>query len=797
MSRKILTGVLDSISRGYTISSSALFDRWTTASPGYMTRTFGTPTAQNIFTVSTWVKRGVSQTVNGDSATNSGAAYDIMDCGGSGFNNQIWFYDTLNMYGGEFFFTTKALFMDIAAWYHIVIACNANLSGTNKIKVYVNGSEVTDFDTDLRQNFPGTSGKWNNAVLHSIGGGAPQTNFFDGYMADTYFIDGQALDASYFGQFSSTTGAWIPKKYSGSYGNNGFYLDYSNSSNLGADYSGRNNNFTKNGDVYKTTDGPQPSSINSSLGNYAVWNTQTPYYSIAYKGNTRVSCTSGSSLPSTIFVNSGKWYWEVKWVGGTNPRIGVCSEAGIGQDLGGTANTWCRLNSPSRIYNNGTTTSFGTDLALNDIIMIAMDVDAGKIWYGKNGSWEGSGNPSAGTNAAQTFTANLSMSPAVSSGGGTPVFEANFGSFGFAYTAPTNFKALNTSNITNPSVLLPNRYYDAVQYAGTSNASTAVGGLNFSPDLVWIKNKSLYVDGQSNNMLFDVLRGATNYLNTDKTNTQQTLSTSLTSFNQNGFTPGTATRTNETNSNYIAWNWDAGSSTLTNTDGTVTSTVRVNQTAGFSIVQYNTGNNLNAYTVGHGLGKAPKFIMIKGGYTTDNYNWDIYHTSLGPTKRLKINSTDMPETQGGPWDNTTPSSTLIYQNNQNNFWYGTNRNNIAYCWTDIDGYSKFGSYTGTSSANGPFVHLGFKPAWLLIKRTDTGGDYWNLMDSKRDTYNEGGSNTDRMYPNSINYNETGVRIDFLSNGFKIRDTNSNNNGTNMTYVYAAFAENPFKYSVAR
>lgn len=797
MTNKILPGVLDSISRGYTIAASALFDRWTDApNPGRLTRTFGTPTAQNIFTISMWIKRGTGSTVNGTGTVASGAAYDLMDCGGAGKNNQLWMYDNLNMYGNGAYFNTTKVFRDISAWYHIVVACNSGLSGSNKIKVYVNGLEITEFDTDNRSTFPGT-GDWNTASPHSIGGGSPIPNYFDGYIAESYFIDGQALTPSSFGETSTVTGSWVPKKYTGTYGNNGYYLNYSNGSSLGTDFSGRGNNFTVAGNVYASTDAPYPSSVNTTVGNYAVWDTATSYFADAYKGNTRISCTTGSALPTTMFVNSGKWYWEVKWVSGTNPRIGFCNIDGAGQDLGGTANTWSRLNSPSRIYTNGSTSSFGTDPSVGDTIMLAMDVDAGKLWYGKNGSWEGSGNPATGANPAQTFTAGSYMSPAVASGSGTPVFEAKFGATGFTYTAPTGFKSLNTSNLNEPAVKIPYKYYDAVQYSGTSNASTAVGGLNFSPDLVWIKNKTLYVDGQSNNMVFDVLRGATYYLNTDKTATQAALSTGLTSFNQTGFTPGTSTRTNETGSSYIAWCWDAGSSSSSNTAGTVTSTVTVNETAGFSIVQYNTGNNANAYTVGHGLGKVPKFIMLKGGYTTDTYNWDIYHASLGPTKRLKINSTDGPEIQGGPWDNTAPSSTLIYQNNQGNFWYGANRNNIAYCWAEIPGYSKFGSYNGVASSNGPVVNLGFKPAWLLIKRTDANGDYWNLMDNKRDPFN-GNLTTHRLYPNSINNDEVGsVTVDFLANGFKIRDTNSNNNGGSMTYVYAAFAENPFKYALGK
>ena len=791
MTNKILPGVLDSISRGYTITSSALFDRYNSNS-GYLTRTFSSPTNKDIFTVSTWVKRGTITSMSG--SNNVGGAWDIMDCGGPGFNNQIWFYDDLNMYGEAFYFSTKQVFRDTSSWYHIVIACNSTLSGTDKIKVYSNGVQITEFDTDNRASFPG-SGKFNSAVLHSIGGGAPQTNFMDGYIAETYFIDGQSLDPTSFGQFSSTTGTWVPKKYSGTYGNNGFYLNYSNGSNLGEDSSGRGNNFTKNGDVYKTTDVPYASTKDVTIGNYAVWDVQHPYYVQSFKGNTKISSTTGSAMPASIAVNSGKWYWEVKWTAGTNPRIGVCNQAGIGQDLGGSANSWCRLNAPSRVYNSGSTSSFGTDPVVGDTIMVAMDVDAGKLWYGKNGSWEGSGDPSTGANPAQTFTPNQYMLPAIASGGGTPVYEGNFGSFGFAYTKPTNFKALNTANLSDPATTLSYKYYDAVQYAGTSNASTAIGGLAFSPDLVWIKNKTDYADGSSNNMLFDVLRGVTNYLNTDSTGTQQTLATSLTSFNQTGFTPGTSTRTNESGKNYIAWCWDAGSSSITNNDGTVQSTVRVNQTSGFSIVKYNTGNNLNAYTFGHGLGQAPKFIMIKGGYTTNTYNWDIYHTSIGPTKRLIINSTGAPETQGGPWDNQNPSATVVYQNNQNNYWYGTNKDNIAYCWAEVPGYSKFGSYSGTSTANGPFVNLGFRPAWVLVKRTDASGDYWNLMDSRRNPYND--ELTRRLYPNSINSDEGGVTIDFLSNGFKIRDTNANNNGSGMTYVYAAFAENPFKYALGR
>jgi len=361
MSNKILTGVLDSISRGYTISSSALLDRYTnTSNSGRLTRTFGTPTSQHVFTISTWIKRG---------DPSRGDAYDIVDAGGSGSNNQLWMYDNLNMYGEGMYFQTTNIFRDVSAWYHIVVACNSSLSGSDKIKVYVNGDEVTQFSLDSRASFPGT-GKFNSASIHSWGGGAPQTNFFDGYIAESYFIDGQALTPLSFGERSSVTNTWVPKKYSGTYGNNGSYLNYSNALSLGTDYSGRGNNYTVAGNVISAKDVPYPST-ETLIGNYAVWDTAAPYYSSTSRGNTRVTCSTGSSAPSTMFVNSGKWYWEVKWVSGSNPRIGVINIAGLGQDLGSTVNTWTRLNSPSRVFHNGSTSNYGTDLTVGDTIMCA------------------------------------------------------------------------------------------------------------------------------------------------------------------------------------------------------------------------------------------------------------------------------------------------------------------------------------------------------------------------------------------------------------------------------------------
>jgi hypothetical protein len=839
MSIRLLTGVAASsgVKSQYKIANSVRIE---SPDASEFSRTPSSTGNTNKFTLSTWAKRAIpgAYLYLGSYSNFSGTGwFDNISFNSSGSLDFLLANSSNSGMAARV--TTSSIHNDFASWYHIVVSVDTTqATASDRIKIYINGSLITDLtnSTYPSQNFNFTNINVSGRT-HYIGREAwSSPNYSNGYIAEYHHIDGQALSPTSFGEVDSTTNMWIPKQYTGSYGTNGFYLNFSDSSNttattLGKDYSGNSNNLTPIGFTVSSginqdilLDSPTDYGTDTGLGgqvrgNYATINPQdTVSYSASGlpftydKGNLRITSntTSDSNSTGSTFVippNSGKWYYEATYTqistGGSGFFWNYVKDSDNFSNVIGhciaysAANPWGSYG----YYNSATGSGVGTTSISNgDVFKVAIDSDTRKIYMGHGSSWYNSGNPSTGTNPIGTLsgTGPIILAFGARTGSTTQVIDFNFGQRSFTYTAPTNFKALCTTNLPVPAIIKPYQHYDAVLYAGTSSGSTSVGSFSFAPDLVWIKNRTDYVDGSSNNMLYDVIRGTTKSLSTDKTDTELTLATGLNSFNQTGFNPGSSTRTNETGKNYIAWGWEAGSSNTTNTDGSVTSTVRVNQTAGFSIVQYNTGSNSNAYTVGHGLGKAPKFIMIKGGYTTDTYNWDIYHQSLGPTKRLKINSTDGPETQGGPWDNTTPSSTLIYQNNQNNFWYGTNRNIIAYCWTDIPGYSKFASYTGTpSSQDGPFVYLGFRPAWVLIKRTDIGGDYWNLMDSKRDIVNVSNA-TNRLYPNSINNDEIGnVTVDFLSNGFRIRDTNSNNNGNGMTYVYAAFAEAPFKYARAR
>jgi hypothetical protein len=319
-------------------------------------------------------------------------------------------------------------------------------------------------------------------------------------------------------------------------------------------------------------------------------------------------------------------------------------------------------------------------------------------------------------------------------------------------------------------------------YTGTGS-SQSITGVGFQPDFVWIKERN----GAADHGLYDAVRGVQKQLESNNNSAETTESTGLTAFGSDGFTVGSLAQLNTNNDTYVAWNWNGGGSNATNTSGTITSTVRANTTAGFSIVTY-TGNGTAGATVGHGLGVAPRMILYKLYSTTSN--WIVYHASVGATKILSLNSTAA-EANSVAFNNTAPSSTVFTLGGS---FEGTNDNSmIAYCFAAIPGYSEFGSYTGNQSTDGPFVYTGFRPAFILIKANH--GVNWVIFDTARNTYN---LTNIKLFPNVSNA-ETGAEdsVDVLSNGFKIRSSNNTINDPGMFHIFAAFAESPFKLSLAR
>ena len=340
------------------------------------------------------------------------------------------------------------------------------------------------------------------------------------------------------------------------------------------------------------------------------------------------------------------------------------------------------------------------------------------------------------------------------------------------------------------SISKPSLYFNTKLYTG-NGSTNAITGVGFQPDFLWIKQRS---EARSHQIM-DAVRGASYRIKTDATEAQS--SSALTSFNSDGFTvDGTSLDgTNKSSGTYASWNWKANGTGSANTDGSINSTVSANTTAGFSIVSY-TGTGANA-TVGHGLGAVPSVIIIKDRDNGTGYNWRVYHhknTSAPETDVLVLNLTNATNDNVTYWNDTAPTSSV--------FTIGTDLSlnnsgdaHIAYCFAEKKGYSKFGSYTGNGNADGTFVYTGFKPAWVMVKQTNASGNSWHIKDNKRSSFNVV---DDSIYANSNIAevaNNSSLNTDFLSNGFKLKNTDGSSNGSGSTYIYMAFAEEPLVANV--
>jgi len=326
-------------------------------------------------------------------------------------------------------------------------------------------------------------------------------------------------------------------------------------------------------------------------------------------------------------------------------------------------------------------------------------------------------------------------------------------------------------------------YFNTKLYTG--NGSTqSINGIGFQPDWVWIKRRN----GAESHALFDSVRGVQKQLASDSTSAEQTVATSLTSFNSDGFSLGAYSRVNASSDTFVSWNWLAGGTASSNTDGSITSTVSANTTSGFSIVSY-TGNGTAGATIGHGLGSAVKFLWVKNRDDAGE-NHTIWHQDIPNTNALFLNSTDGSNSYTTRWNSTTPTSSVFTVGTSNGV-NGNTKNYIAYCFAEKKGFSKFGSYTGNGSTDGTFVYTGFKPAWVMIKCTST-TESWDIKDNKRNPYNTCDNGLRANQSSADDINTTYHMIDYLSNGFKLRGANQNLvNGTGQSYIYMCFSENPF------
>ncbi|CAB4167582.1 SPRY domain containing protein [uncultured Caudovirales phage] len=825
----ILANASSSVDGRYQITNSLRFQ---TTRTEYLTKTYtagGNPNDTSLYikTFNFCVKRGLLGTdqvilSNRFDATNYWMiAFDTTD--------RLYLYNSSSAASpnNNLLKRTTQVFRDPAAWYHININIDTTLAtAEDRYQIWINGVRITAWDTNTIPPisslacsyfvYPGQTWTANIGRLNS------GINYFDGYLTELNVIDGQALLPRSFGSFDISTGQWIEKKYTGTYGANGFRLrftDGTSTTSLGTDSSGLSNtwtltNFARTAGITDCWmyDVPSP---NSSIivsaqpnSNYCVlnWldnmNNGNPhsrgnlYYTGAY--NNGVETRSSG----TTAFSSGKYYFECTIVSG-EVQMGIHNlSAPIASNTGIRA-----YKSNGQKNSNGTLTAYGSSPTTNDIIGCAIDADNGKIWWSKNNVWFTSGDPAAGTGAAFTditgtnvpyfLTKNNTSQNCYS--GSTYIdawLHVNFGQRSFSYTPPTGFNSLCTTNIPAANTIpLGNKFMESTIYTGNGGTQSILNA-GFKPDLFWAKSKS----NVSNHGLVDSSRGGFNALYPNLTNAETNNAYSnanqdgiVSSFDVSGVTLGGSGTTNANGQSYVGWQWRAGNSIVTNTAGNITSQVNAGPVQGFSIVNY-TGSITTTRTVGHGLGVAPRMIIIKPR-NIPNGGWVVYHASLADPANyyLRLNTADVQVNDTSIWNNTAATSSVFsVGRDANTAIVSTNSeavNYVAYCFSEIAGYSKFGYYTAISP--GPFIHCGFKPKYVMIKCI-TNGYQWEVFDRSR--------NTNRSSSAYLQPNTTGAEVSnssnvlLLSNGFRPWSPDATINTGTM--IYAAFAECPFSTSNA-
>jgi hypothetical protein len=759
----------------------------------YYTRTPSSAGNRKTWTWSSWVKRGNLNT--------STTYQQILNAGTASLARDSFFFDDdtddtlmwFGNYGGTGYgVKTTAVFRDPSAWYHIVwIADTTQATASNRLKLYVNGVQQA-LSTAVGSGFlpQNTDMYVNSTIDHFIGKVYTTSEYLDGYLAEVNFIDGQALDATSFGEFKS--GVWIPKSYSGTYGTNGFYLDFATRATDPIDASGNGNNWGSVNVVSTdwmldspTNNFPTLNPLYGPLITYSEGNLRF-YYGGAYAG----------TAPTMYTGKNQKYYSEELIVA-------------LGGDKGIAVIADNEVESIGWIYNGNTYGSLAAGFVMpsyttGDIIGYAVDGTTNQVQFYKNGvaagsAWQFStakpisfithaGYMYGGSDCVANFGQDSSFAGNKTAQGNT---DAN-GIGDFYYAPPAGYLALCTANLPDPVIDpaqddVPADYFNTVLYTG--NGSTqSITGVGFQPDFVWAKDRT----AAANHRVFDSVRGNEKIVYPSLTNAEATDANGLTSFDADGFSVG-STQINDNTNSFVAWNWLAGNGTSSNTDGTITSTVSANQKAGFSIISW-TGDGSDG-TVGHGLSQKPEITIRKRRDSTGSwaviYNADLTGGSASVTNYMWLNTSDAADVASQA---PATSTTMGVYNTYDSISSATY---IAYCFHSVEGYSKIGRYTGNGSTDGPFVYTGFRPAFVMMKVVDLSGGFWTLHDSARDEYNE---SQKWLFPNSSSAEQTATysKLDFLSNGFKIRSAPPDNiNYSGNTFIYMAFSEMPFKYANAR
>ena len=704
-------------------------------------------------------------------------------------------------------------------WYHVAFTRD----GTNAAKLWVNG-DLADTETSVTTDYGNTSddgqdlhlGTPHQASYRNFNGTSGTDRDYQGFLSDIRIVKGHDV---YTAAFTPPTTALT--NISGTGYSTVFLAQPGNNVNLNGDTAAPEERI------------------------FASFNSAGANNNLTLSANNTKSVTGSSQMGAvcgTVLRSSGKWYWEYLLLGGAGTVFGIANNTHLNAESAGGARLY--LSSGNKRVNPSTDSSYGSSYTTNDIIGVALDMDNGAVYFSKNGTFQASGDPTSGasmTNAAFTgltvpqtafaqdgstgtvgsFVVNFGQDATfdgnVTPSGGTNAdnsFPDTEGNGSFRYAPPAGYNAITTMVPTRApglkkAALKPEKHFGIMTYASRDSSLVQFPhGYSFRPDFLWVKNRT---SSDGTHWLYDTVRGFTSYdlvrgrgltssenaaeggdvtlgpIIDDKSEgvvAQYDLKTHITI--RDGNSAGIDTyNTNRPGSNYVVWGWKAGEEPVFNTDGNNDSMVSVNKDAGFSIVGWKSiGGSSNPDTwIGHGLKTVPDLIIIKNRDSTEN--WHVYTNKVdGSWDYLYLDTT------AAKSDSAYPAATSDYF-----YWISSAGDDyVAYCWYSVEGYSKIGSYEGNGNADGPFIYLGFKPAWLLLKNADSGSRNWQLLDNKRSPINPV---NDFLRPNAATAENSNYDVDFLSNGFKIRATDLDYNEDGDTFIYMAFAETPSAFTNSR
>ena len=724
-------------------------------------------------------------------------------------------------------------FRDYGGWMHL---CHVTDYQTSPyVFVYINGVLMNPdkiygnkAGPGYATNFAPTSGAAMNVACTKDGNGPA-----NGGLADTYFIEGQALNPiGTFLEIDELTNEVRAIEYDGpAMTGNSFYFDYADADDFGKDQSGLGNDFTETGIAakYQLIDSPQ----SATGSNFAVWNplwgrrAQMPKLK---RGNRSAQAPAAAQSPCTATFGQlvdGKWYWEIKpdSKGGSDCFIGVLNTSGEMTDVA-QANHYYRFyladSGNKNTDTNASTISYGNTYTGGDIISVALDMDNGAIYFAKNGTWQDSGDPTSGSSkTGAAFDDVLSAIPAGGRNGGdgwvpavlcmdtTVDYICNFGqdsSFdntsssgsaeasdgngngNFYYTPPSGYLGLCSDNLPTPSIKLPEEHYKTINYTGNGSTQT-ISTVGFKPASTWCRDRS-----QGNNWVLQPSTNSSNFFISNGTAAEQSNTNFLPTFTSTGFTVGSNAAVNVNNDWYYAANWKGSGSIATNTDGSIDSRVDANPTAGFSVVEFEgTGSNLS---VGHGLSQKPEWIIGKS--QVGSTNWPVMTDNSNPSSVMYLNLSNTPGSDSGSYTAVSASTISIGTTTDLN---QSSQGTQLWCFHSVPGYSKMGNCKLRASPegnDGQFIYLGFKPQFFMWKITQT-SHAWVIYD--RDLMpGYGVTNPKNVgnvylvppanYADQLSVNPM-IGWDYLSNGVKQRQDYSHH-----TMVYMAFAAWPFNYSKA-